>query len=191
MRSTVKTSPAMRERIAPALLYAMLFGAQCLIAEVFIPYHRYAGYLKLLTSVLLVYVRRPSAFTLRGAHVLGALLSDRLSRSSAPPRDRRHLRHDHQPLPLLLAGLAGAEESRLSHPDATRHRHFASDFFSRISFDTGSDAFSNLIAFFIIVTRARCTPTASPRSRRLRKPPSSAPIADWRAHRWRGRLAKA
>jgi Mn2+/Fe2+ NRAMP family transporter len=46
----------------PALLYAMLFGLGCLIAEVFIPYHRYAGYLKLLTSVLLVYVA--AAFSL-------------------------------------------------------------------------------------------------------------------------------
>ena len=34
----------------------MLFGIACLIAEVFIPYHRYAGYLKLLTLVLLFYV---------------------------------------------------------------------------------------------------------------------------------------
>ena len=34
----------------------MLFGIACLIAEVFIPYHRYAGYLKFLTLVLLVYV---------------------------------------------------------------------------------------------------------------------------------------
>ena len=46
----------------PALLYAILFGLGCLIAEVFIPYHRYAGYLKLLTSVLLVYVA--AAFSL-------------------------------------------------------------------------------------------------------------------------------
>ena len=34
----------------------LLFGIACLIAEVFIPYHRYAGYLKLLTLVLLFYV---------------------------------------------------------------------------------------------------------------------------------------
>ena len=40
----------------PATLYALAFGAACLIAEVLIPYHRYAGYLKYLTMVLLVYV---------------------------------------------------------------------------------------------------------------------------------------
>ena len=39
-----------------AVAFAVLFGIACLIAEVFIPYHRYAGYLKLLTLVLLFYV---------------------------------------------------------------------------------------------------------------------------------------
>ncbi len=40
----------------PVLLYAAGFGVACLTAEVFVPYHRYAGYLKFLTLVLLVYV---------------------------------------------------------------------------------------------------------------------------------------
>jgi Mn2+/Fe2+ NRAMP family transporter len=40
----------------PSLLYALAFGVVCLIAEVLIPYHRYAGYLKFLTLVLLAYV---------------------------------------------------------------------------------------------------------------------------------------
>ena len=40
----------------PALAYAHALGVLCLGAEIFIPYHRYAGYLKLLTFVLLVYV---------------------------------------------------------------------------------------------------------------------------------------
>ena len=39
-----------------ALAYALGLGVLCLAAEIFIPYHRYAGYLKLLTFVLLVYV---------------------------------------------------------------------------------------------------------------------------------------
>ena len=34
----------------------LLFGVVCLTAEVFIPYHRYVGYLKFLTLVLFVYV---------------------------------------------------------------------------------------------------------------------------------------
>jgi len=40
----------------PALAYALALGVLCLGAEIFIPYHRYAGYLKLFTFVLLVYV---------------------------------------------------------------------------------------------------------------------------------------
>ena len=47
----------------PALVYAVAFGLACLIAEVLIPYHQYAGYLKFLTLVLLVYVA--SAFTVQ------------------------------------------------------------------------------------------------------------------------------
>jgi len=58
----------------PALLYAMLFGLGCLIAEVFIPYHRYAGYLKLLTSVLLVYVAAAFSLHIPWGTVLYALL---------------------------------------------------------------------------------------------------------------------
>src|SRR5438876_8072057 len=40
----------------PAIAYALALGVACLVAEVFIPYHRFAGYLKFLTMVLFVYV---------------------------------------------------------------------------------------------------------------------------------------
>src|SRR5690348_15917445 len=39
-----------------ALLFSLSFGVICLVAEVFVPYHSYAGYLKFLTLVLLCYV---------------------------------------------------------------------------------------------------------------------------------------
>ncbi|MGZ5914336.1 MAG: NRAMP family divalent metal transporter [Hyphomicrobium sp.] len=140
-----------------ALLYALLFGVTCLVAEVVVPYHRYAGYLKLLTSVLLVYVAAAFSLHIPWVSVLGALLMPTVSL-------------DHQQL-LVIVAIFGttispylffwqasqeAEESRLSH----RGRHASSalshgDFFSRISFDTWIGmAFSNLIAFFIIVTTA-------------------------------------
>ena len=45
----------------PALLYALVFGVACLLTEILVPYHRYAGYLKFLTLVLFVYVA--AAFT--------------------------------------------------------------------------------------------------------------------------------
>jgi Mn2+/Fe2+ NRAMP family transporter len=44
-----------------AFIYALVFGLICVVAEVFIPYHRYAGYLKIATFVLFVYVATPSA----------------------------------------------------------------------------------------------------------------------------------
>jgi len=40
----------------PKLAYALGFGVVCLVAEVFVPYHRYADYLKFLTLVLFAYV---------------------------------------------------------------------------------------------------------------------------------------
>ena len=140
----------------PALLYALLFGLGCLIAEVFIPYHSYVGYLKLLTSVLLVYVAAAFSLHIAWGTVLGALLVPTLSL-------------DHQLL-LVIVAIFGttispylffwqasqeAEESRLSHrgrhaPSALSH----SDFFSRISDTWIGMFFANLIAFFIIVTTA-------------------------------------
>ncbi len=141
----------------PALLYAVLFGLGCLVAEVFIPYHRYAGYLKLMTSVLLVYVAAAFSLHIAWGTVLRALVVPAISL-------------DHELL-LVIVAIFGttispylffwqasqeAEESRLSH----RGRHAqsprpATNFFSRISFDTWIGMFfSNLIAFFIIVTTA-------------------------------------
>ena len=40
----------------PQVFYALVFGGICLVLEVFVPYHRYAGILKLMAMVLLVYV---------------------------------------------------------------------------------------------------------------------------------------
>jgi NRAMP (natural resistance-associated macrophage protein)-like metal ion transporter len=141
----------------PALLYAVLFGLACLVAEVFIPYHRYAGYLKLLTLVLLVYVAAAFSVHISWYAVLRALLIPAVS------LDYRVL--------LVIVAVFGttispylffwqasqeAEESRLSH----RGRHSAGQashhaYFSRISLDTWIGTFfSHLIAFFIIVTTA-------------------------------------
>src|SRR5487761_90341 len=40
----------------PAAGYTLAFGLGYLVDKIFVPYHRYAGYLKFLTLVLLVYV---------------------------------------------------------------------------------------------------------------------------------------
>jgi Mn2+/Fe2+ NRAMP family transporter len=141
----------------PVLIYAAGFGLACLTVEVFVPYHRYAGYLKFLTLVLLVYVA--AAFSV-------GVPWDRVIASTLAPAvllDRDYL--------LTIVAVFGttispylffwqasqeAEESRLSY-----RRAFASGdqplahSFSQISIDTWIGmTFSNLIAFFIIVTTA-------------------------------------
>lgn len=140
-----------------ALLYALTFGVACLIAEIIVPYHRYAGYLKFLTLVLLVYVIAAFSIHVPWQRVLASTLLPAVS------LDRDML--------LTIVAVFGttispylffwqasqeAEESRLSH----HHRHKmavapADNYFRRISFDTWIGMFfSNLIAFFVIVTTA-------------------------------------
>jgi len=140
----------------PAVLYASLFGLGCLIAEVLIPYHRYAGYLKLLTLVLLAYVAAAFSVHISWGAVLRSVLIPTLSL-------------DHEFL-LMIVAIFGttispylffwqasqeAEESRLSHrgrrlPEASRAHSFR-----HIYVDTWIGmVFSNIIAFFIIATTA-------------------------------------
>jgi len=141
----------------PALVYAAVFGAACLIAEVFIPYHRYAGYLKFLTMVLFVYVAAAfsvhipwgevavstllPAFSLHGDYLLTivAVFGTTIS-----------------PYLFFWQASQEAEESHLSH----RHQFRAQEYteaqaFRHISMDTWTGMIvSNVIAYFIIVTTA-------------------------------------
>lgn len=140
-----------------ALVFAVLFGIACLVAEVLIPYHRYARYLKLLTMVLLFYVAAAFSVHIPWGEVVRATVLPSLSFD----RD----------LILMVVAIFGttispylffwqasqeAEESRLSH----RHMHaensdLKKNSFRTISIDTWVGMFfSNLIAFFIIVTTA-------------------------------------
>jgi NRAMP (natural resistance-associated macrophage protein)-like metal ion transporter len=141
----------------PSVIYAAVFGVICLIAEVFIPYHRYAGFLKFLTLALLVYVAVAFTIEVPWTDVLVATLLP------TPTLDRDVL--------LMIVALFGttispylffwqasqeAEESRLSH----RHKERATpeeeaEDLSHISVDTWIGmTVSNLVAFFIIVTTA-------------------------------------
>ena len=140
----------------PALLYVVAFGIVCLVGEIFVPYHSYAGYLKLLTWALFVYVA--VAFTVDVAW--GKVLRSTLLPSLSLDRD----------LLLMIVAIFGttispylffwqasqeAEESRLSHRARYRTEKQRETAFRQISLDTwvGMCA-SNLIAFFIIVTTA-------------------------------------
>jgi NRAMP (natural resistance-associated macrophage protein)-like metal ion transporter len=142
----------------PAHSYAIAFGVGCLAAEVFIPYHHYAGYLKFLTLVLFAYVA--AAFTVKvpWEQVIASVLIPTMSLKSE--------------FLLMIVAVFGttispylffwqasqeAEESRLSHRRQYRSRKSATDqvSFRQISVDTWVGMFlSNLIAFFIIVTTA-------------------------------------
>ena len=141
----------------PALFYALAFGLACLLAEVFIPYHRYAGFLKFLTLVLLVYVVAAFSVQIPWGEVLLSTFVPTLS------LDRDFL--------LTIVAVFGttispylffwqasqeAEESRLSHRRGHQAKsHPGGNYFTHISIDTWIGmSVSNLVAFFIIVTTA-------------------------------------
>ncbi|MBM3547066.1 MAG: divalent metal cation transporter [Alphaproteobacteria bacterium] len=139
----------------PSVAYALLFGVICLAAEIFIPYHRYAGFLKFLTVTLLVYVAVAFSVDVPWSKVLVATLLP------TPTLDPDAM--------LMIVALLGttispylffwqasqeAEESRLSHRHEEATQPEAEDL-SHISIDTWIGmAASSLVAFFIIVTTA-------------------------------------
>jgi len=140
----------------PALVYASAFGIVCLVAEVLIPYHRYAGYLKYLTLVLFVYVG--AALTV---HIPWGQVALAMVWPSTP------LTHD---VLLTVVALFGttispylffwqasqeAEESHLSWRRRHRAPRLTPRAFRHIALDTVFGmVVSNTIAFFIIVTTA-------------------------------------
>ncbi|HXS26258.1 MAG TPA: divalent metal cation transporter [Steroidobacteraceae bacterium] len=155
-----------------ALAYSIVLGLACLGAEIVVPYHRYAGYLRILTLVLLVYVI--AALTL---HIpWGRVAVATFAPSIALDRD----------LMLTIVAVFGttispylffwqasqeAEEQRLRNPgakrpaasrsaarspaDSARGAEETEARYRRISLDTWTGmALSNVIAFCIIATTA-------------------------------------
>jgi len=145
----------------PQVFYALVFGGICLVLEVAIPYHRYAGLLKFTALVLLVYVAAAFSVKIPWGEVARATFIPQVS------LDRDMI--------LTIVAVFGttispylffwqasqeAEESRLSH----RIRHVKTPegaSFSHIVSDTWIGMiFSNLVAFFIIITTAATLHTA-------------------------------
>lgn len=140
-----------------SLAFAVLFGIACLLAEVLIPYHRYAGYLKLMTLVLLFYVAAAFSVHIPWGEVAHATLVPTLS-----------LGYDQLLMVVAIFGTTispylffwqasqEAEESRLSHRQMYAGQpQLKKNSFRTISIDTWTGMFfSNAIAFFIIVTTA-------------------------------------
>jgi NRAMP (natural resistance-associated macrophage protein)-like metal ion transporter len=144
----------------PVLAYVAIFGIFCLTAEILIPYHLYARYLKALTLVLFAYV--VTAFTIKipWGEVLAATFAPRLSWT----RDYM----------LMLVAIFGttispymffwqasleAEDRKLrgkgSNGTADIAKRLSRGESRRIEIDTIIGmVMSNLVGFFIIVTTA-------------------------------------
>jgi NRAMP (natural resistance-associated macrophage protein)-like metal ion transporter len=145
----------------PGLVYVIVFGAFCLAAEIMIPYHLYARYLKALTLVLFAYVVAAFSIKIPWGEVLAATFLPHISWN----RD----------FMLMLVAIFGttispymffwqasleAEERKLrakSDADAVSYmaKRLSRQESRRIAIDTTTGMLlSNLIGFFIIVTTA-------------------------------------
>lgn len=139
------------------IAFAMVFGAACLLAEIFIPYHSYADYLKFLTLVLFVYVAASFSVSVPWIRVARATFLPVFNPTSEVLLTIVAVFGTTiSPYMFFWQASQEAEESRLSHGN---RRNFAArpsrSQFGHISADTWVGmGFSNLIAFFIIVTTA-------------------------------------
>jgi NRAMP (natural resistance-associated macrophage protein)-like metal ion transporter len=144
----------------PVLVYVTVFGIACLAAEVMIPYHAYARYLKTLTLVLFAYVATAFCVRIPWHQVLAATLLPHLT------LDRDFL--------LMLVAIFGttispymffwqasleAEERALRSKNGNGVGSYIVKRLSpqsrRIAIDTSVGmVLSNVIGFFIIVTTA-------------------------------------
>jgi NRAMP (natural resistance-associated macrophage protein)-like metal ion transporter len=142
----------------PMLVYVVVFGIGCLAAEILVPYHSYAKYLKFLTLALFAYVAAAFSIHIPWGDVLAAIFIPRLS-----------LDNDFM---LTLVAIFGTtispymffwqaalevEErklrSRSNAAAATTRKRLPQGDEARIRVDTVTGMiYSNLIGFFIIVT---------------------------------------
>jgi NRAMP (natural resistance-associated macrophage protein)-like metal ion transporter len=141
----------------PALAYALAFGVACLVAEILVPYHRYAGYLKFLTFVLLVYVAVAFTVAVPWLTVLRATLLP----SFAIGRDQILMvvavfGTTISPYLFFWQASQEAEEVALLRKGKMRQARKKEDVhFQNVLLDTiVGMVVSNTIAFFIIVTTA-------------------------------------
>jgi NRAMP (natural resistance-associated macrophage protein)-like metal ion transporter len=145
----------------PRLVYVAAFGGFSLAAEIIVPYHLYARYLKALTLVLFAYVAAAFSIRIPWHEVLGATFLPRLQ------WDRDFM--------LMLVAIFGttispymffwqasleAEERRLRSKAGNDGASYVAKRLSatestRIALDTTAGmVLSNVIGFFIIVTTA-------------------------------------
>ena len=120
-------------------VFAILLAALSLALQIFVPYHRYVHLLKWLTLALLAYVGVLFSVKIDWMDVArGASSRPQFPASrGGVHHGRRDLRHDDQPLPVLLAV---ARRSRTRHRRApalcSAHPEEAPDELQRIAVDT-------------------------------------------------------
>ena len=145
----------------PQVFYALVFGGICLVLEIAIPYHAYAGLLKFIALVLLVYVAAAFSVHIPWGEVARATFLPQIT------LDRDMILTvvavfgtTISPYLFFWQASQEAEESRLSHrirqvktPKRVHFRHIAGDTWVGM-------IFSNLVAFFIILTTAATLHTA-------------------------------
>jgi NRAMP (natural resistance-associated macrophage protein)-like metal ion transporter len=137
-----------------AHIYVVTFGLLCLVLQVFLPYRSYVRWLKWLTLALLAYVAVVFSLHLDWSQVATAALNPRL-------------KADHQALlmvvavfgttisPYLFFWQAAQEMEDSTDADVPRTRAVVRHHLRRIKADTIIGmTFSNLIAFFIILSTA-------------------------------------
>jgi NRAMP (natural resistance-associated macrophage protein)-like metal ion transporter len=149
-----------------AAAYALTFGAVSLLLQIYVPYRKYAGYLKWLTWSLFAYVGTAFIVHIPWAHALKATVIPSIS-----------LKPDYLMALVAVLGTTispylffwqtsqeveevkvNAQESRLK-----KKPFQALEQFRRIAFDTRIGmAFSNIVAFFIILTTAATLHSADP-----------------------------
>jgi len=140
----------------PSIAYALGFGIVCLTAEIFVPYHRYVGYLKFLTLVLFVYVAAAFSVEVPWLEVLKSTLWPRLSLD----RDMfltivAVFGTTISPYLFFWQASQEAEESNLSHRRQHAQARLSAGDFRHINRDTWAGMIvSNTIALFIIITTA-------------------------------------
>ncbi|TSA88030.1 divalent metal cation transporter [Deinococcus detaillensis] len=142
----------------PALLYAALFAALSVLLQVFVPYTRYAQILKWLTASLLAYVATVFVVHVPWGQALRATLLPHFSGGAASIQALVAVLGT-TISPYLFFWQASEEVSDmdthvLEHPLKQAPQE-APEQFRRIRTDTFIGmAFSNLVAFFIILTAA-------------------------------------
>jgi len=142
------------------LVYVAAFGIVCLAAEILVPYHRYAHYLKLLTLVLFAYVVAAFSVRISWGEVIASTFLPRIS------WDRDYM--------LMLVAIFGttispymffwqasleAEDRKLRGKSSDGGKVPAKRLSQREAFrirldTTAGMMLSNIVGFFIIVTTA-------------------------------------